>query len=68
MQLDSHSAVTLVSTFPIISFPVARQKIIHGDFRTVGKRNAENQLEIFLCTPSGRHIAIVDFESGEVRR
>ena len=70
MNLSDFSAVTLLSNDPVVSFDRAVQKVLHGKYRTVGKRNAENQLEIFLCTPSGRPLAIVDFEGEtlEVRR
>lgn len=49
------------SYYPVIPFSWAVQKVLQGDYRTVGKRNAENQLEIYLCMPSGLPIAIVDF-------
>ena len=62
MNLSEHSALTLLSHYPVISYPAALQKVLHGKFRTLGKRNADNELEIFLCTPSGLPLAIVDFE------
>jgi len=54
--------------YPHISLSKAREKVITGDFKTIGMRHADAELEIFLCTPKGLPVAIVDFQDGEVRR
>ena len=55
-------AHTPVSTFPIISFECALRKVKHGNqYRTLGKRNANNEIDVFLCLTNGTPLAIVDF-------
>ena len=49
--------------YPVISFDAAVEKVRKGDCRTVGKRNAEKGIDVFLCTPTGLLLARVDFEA-----
>lgn len=61
---------SLVASVPHISFRKAQQKVLKG-YKTIGTRPVRGaELEIFLCTPTGLPVAIVDFDEtdGEVRR
>ena len=60
-KLSEISALTLLDNFPLISFERAVRKVRNGNYRTIGKRGEQNELEIFLCLPSGKPVAIVDF-------
>ena len=67
--ISLHPAYTPVSTFPVISFSSALLKVAHENYRTLGKRNADDKLDVFLCLPDGTPLAIVDLEGSrsEVR-
>ena len=60
-QTIQHNNKLPFGTLPVVSCDHAVRKVRHGKYRTVGKRNPENHLEIFLCTSSGKPVAIVDF-------
>ena len=68
--LSVHPARPLVSNFPIISFGRAVLKVKHGNYRTLSKRNVNNEMNVFLCLPDGTPLAIIDLEDtrGEVYR
>ena len=53
--------------YPVISFQRAVEKVLKGDYRTVGKRNSEKGFDVFLCTSTGHPLAIVDFEGRGAR-
>lgn len=69
MNLSSHSAVTLISNLPVINISLACKKVLNRNCRTIGLRNAENEIDVLLIAPSGQPIAIVDFhETSAVRK
>ena len=48
--------------FPVVPVSLAFKAVRNRNFRTIGLRNADDEIEVYLCSPDGTHIARVDFE------